>query len=53
MATTGSTSQGSGTSMFIVSVLDSGMFEKKAVGPCTEKSVLLKSSCISNGQASL
>ena len=32
-AITGSTSHGSGTSRFIVSVLDSGMFAKKAFGP--------------------
>jgi hypothetical protein len=36
MAITGSTSHGSGTSMFIVSVFDSGIFAKKALGPCTE-----------------
>lgn len=53
MAITGSTSHGSGTSMFIVSVFDSGIFAKKALGPCTEWSVLLKSSYRSSGYALL
>lgn len=44
-ATTGSTSHGSGTSRFMVRVLDSGILAKNALGPCTVKSVLLKSSC--------
>lgn len=44
-ATTGSTSQGSGTSRFMVRVLDNGIFAKKAFGPFIEESLLLKSSC--------
>jgi hypothetical protein len=45
---TGSTSQGSGTSRFIVRVLDNGMLAKKAFGPFIEESALPKSSCKSN-----
>jgi hypothetical protein len=44
----GSTSQGSGTSRFMVRVLDNGMLAKNAFGPFIEKSMLLKSSCKSN-----
>jgi hypothetical protein len=43
-AITGSTSQGSGTSRFMVRVFDNGIFAKNALGPFTVKSVLLKSS---------
>lgn len=48
IAITGSTSQGSGTSRFMVRVLDNGMLAKNAFGPFIEVSVLLKSSCKSN-----
>jgi len=41
----GSTSQGSGTSRFMVRVLDNGMLAKNAFGPFIEESMLLKSSC--------
>jgi len=44
-AITGSTSQGSGTSRFMVRVLDNGMLAKNALGPFIVWSVLLKSSC--------
>jgi len=44
-AITGSTSQGSGTSRFMVRVLDNGMLAKNAFGPLIEESALLKSSC--------
>jgi len=47
-AMTGSTSQGSGTSRFMVSVLDNGMLAKNAFGPLIEESAMLKSSCKSN-----
>jgi len=47
-AMTGSTSQGSGTSRFMVSVLDSGMLAKNAFGPLIEESAMLKSSCKCN-----
>jgi len=47
-AITGSTSQGSGTSRFMVSVLDNGMLAKNAFGPLIEESALLKSSCKSD-----
>lgn len=47
-AITGSTSHGSGTSRFMVSVLDNGMLAKNAFGPLIEESILLKSSCKSN-----
>lgn len=43
-AITGSTSHGSGTSRFMVRVLESGIFAKNALGPYTVESVLLKSS---------
>jgi hypothetical protein len=45
---TGSTSQDSGTSRFMVRVLDNGMLAKNAFGPFIEESMLLKSSCKSN-----
>lgn len=45
MAITGSTSHGSGTSRFMVSVLDNGILAKNALGPLTVSSILLKSSC--------
>ena len=45
IAITGSTSHGSGTSRFIVKVLDKGILAKNALGPCTVWSVPLKSSC--------
>lgn len=44
MAMTGSTSHVSGTSRFMVNVLDKGIFAKKALGPFTAKSEPLKSS---------
>jgi len=44
----GSTSQGSGTSRFMVRVLDNGMLAKNAFGPFIEESMLLKSSCKRN-----
>jgi hypothetical protein len=45
IARTGSTSQGSGTSRFMVRVLDNGMLAKNAFGPFIISLVLLKSSC--------
>lgn len=45
IARTGSTSQGSGTSRFMVRVLDNGMLAKNALGPFIISLVLLKSSC--------